>query len=69
MAHKVPNHDLFNNVDWQKVVHLAEEQGVLAIAFDSIEALQSDQCPDMDTLMDWWSKYLIWRLVMKSIGM
>lgn len=40
-------------VDWDKVIALAEKQGILSIAFDALEELPTNLRPSFDTLMSW----------------
>jgi len=42
-----------STVDWQKVMDLSADLGVLAVCFSAIESLPVNQRPDMDCLMDW----------------
>jgi hypothetical protein len=42
-----------STVDWQKVMDLSADLGVLAVCFSTIESLPANQRPDMDCLMDW----------------
>lgn len=47
------NNSLPTGVDWDKVVALAEKQGVLSIAFDALEELPTNLRPSFDALMSW----------------
>lgn len=41
------------NTNWYEVMDVAASQGMLAVAFESIESLPRDQRPPMDLFMDW----------------
>ena len=47
------NNSLPTGVDWDKVIALAEKQGILSIAFDALEELPTNLRPSFDTLMSW----------------
>jgi len=40
-------------INWQEVMDVASQQGVMGVCFDAIELLPASARPDMDSLMDW----------------
>lgn len=40
-------------VNWQEVMDVASQQGVVGVCFEGIELLSASARPDMDNLMDW----------------
>lgn len=48
------NHQLFEScVNWDGILDLASQQGVVSIAFDGIQKLPGKLMPEMTLLMDW----------------